>query len=1140
MSSTNRNRVAIRWMLGCLAVTSGLPQLFADEQGNRGYYRFPAVHDDTIVFVAEGDLWTVSLEGGNARRLTSHAGDELRPCLSPDGKTVAFAATYEGPTEVYTMPLDGGRPKRHTVEAESSQPVTWTPAGKLVYATQHFSTLPTTQLVAIDLETNGRRRIPLSQASDAAFAADGTIYFVRPRFHRQQVKRYQGGTARNIWKFREGDDEATLLTEEIAGEAHSPMWFDGRIYFITDTDGTMNIWSMDTEGRELRQHTEHSGWDVKSASLHHGRIVYRVGADLWKLDIDTGVQQRISIRLTSDLDQLRDKWVKDPLKQLSSAHLHPKGESVALVARGRLFVAPVGKGRLVRASREPGVRYRDAVFLPDGKRILTLSDESGEIEFWSLAARGLGPARQLTTDGAILKWRGYPSPDSKRIAYSDKNYDLWIVDVESGRPTLVSKNREGIRGIAWSPDSRWLVYGQVAFNTYTQLLLYNIEQQTTTELTSDRVNSLSPAWSHDGRWLYFLSDRGLLSVTAGPWGPRQPEPYFDEPMKLYRLAMRRGVRSPFQPPDELHVRQQQAKEAKTNVPSPRRGEGGRRPDEGGSQSEKLAHGAKTLTISSTKESPADKPAATDEDADGEQGSAAEDTPLQIDLDGIARRVKPLPVPRGNFRSLAAGEKALFWLDRDGDGTHLMSLPIGNKTSKLTKVAAGVGMYELSADRQKLLIRKGTRLYVVDAKASQAKLEDHRVDLSSWSFVLNVREDWRQIFVDAWRLHRDYFYDPAMHGVNWSRVRQKYEPLVDRVTTRSELSDLIGQMVAELSTLHTSVRGGDLREGADDVSVPTLGARLVRDENAGGYRIDYIYQSDPDYPSELSPLSDPDLEVQHGDLIEAINGQPVLSTIDPHLLLREQEGKQVLLQLKDVDAEESREVIVIPTDDEAALRYRDWEYTRRQHVERAGEGKLGYVHLQAMGRNNLTEWYRNFYPVFNRQGLIIDVRHNRGGNIDSIILEKLLRKAWFYWQGRVGKPYWNMQYAFRGHLVVLCNEYTASDGEAFAEGFRRLGLGQVIGTRTWGGEIWLTSSNRLSDGGIATAAEFGVYGPERKWLIEGHGVEPDVVVDNLPHATFRGQDAQLDAAIEHLQALIAQDPRDIPEPPVYPDKSFDYP
>ncbi len=394
------------------------------------------------------------------------------------------------------------------------------------------------------------------------------------------------------------------------------------------------------------------------------------------------------------------------------------------------------------------------------------------------------------------------------------------------------------------------------------------------------------------------------------------------------------------------------------------------------------------------------------------------------------------------------------------------------------------------------------------------------------------------------MHRDWFYAPNMRGVNWIDMRKKYEPLVDRVTTREELSDLIGQMIAELSILHRSVVRGDRRRGNDLIVVANLGARLVRKENAGGYLIDYIYQSDPDYPSQLSPLADPDLDISVGDVIEKIHGVPVLSTLDPHLLLRDQQGKRVLLTLKKSGDEKSTEAIVVPMASDFGLRYRDWEYTRRLEVEKRSDNKIGYVHLQAMSPvtsrgSNLNEWYREFYPVFNRKGLIIDVRHNQGGTIDSIILEKLLRRAWFYWQGRVGDPTWNMQYAFRGHMVVVCDANTASDGEAFAEGFRQLGLGKVIGTRTWGGEVWLSRSNVLSDGGVASTGETGVDGPERKWLIEGHGVEPDIVVDNLPHETFKGKDAQREAAIKHLQKLIKKDPREVPKPPKYPDKSFDY-
>jgi tricorn protease len=1090
-------RHGIAGVLICLVI--GTAPRVARADGLPGYYRFPVIHGNTIAFVAEGDVWTVGVEGGVARRLTSHPGEEMHPRISPDGRLIAFAAEYEGPTEVYTMPIGGGPPVRRTFAAEPSIPVGWTPDGKLIYTTRHFSTLPDAQLITIDLASGRGERVPLSQASEAAVDREGTIYFVRPAFHQQAVKRYQGGTARKIWRFSPHGKEAENLTADFPGESHSPMWDNGRVYFVTDRDGTMNVWSMKDKGGDLRQHTKHSGWDVQSADLQQGRIVYQLGADIWMFDIKTGVDHIVPITLASDFDQLRETWVQRPIEHLSSAHLHPTGNSVVLTARGRVFVAPAKGGRFVIASRKKGVRYRDACFMPDGKQLLALSDETGELEFCTLPTRGVGAGTTITKDGKILRGRGYPSPDGEHFAYADKNHDLWVVDVDDGKGKLISAHREGVSDVVWSPDSHWIVFSETALNTYRQLKLYELENRTTTALTSDRVNSFSPAWSPDGAWLYFLSDRSLHSLVSGTWGPRQPEPYFDKPNQIFRLALRAGLRSPFQSTDELHP-------ATPAVPV-RTGTGAAEPQ------------SSANTNRPTK-------------------------PIRIDLDGIQRRIKAVPVPAGNLQNLAVNRRALFWLERESGRngkTHLMAIEIGNQGNKPERLLLDVHSYELSANGQKILARKENEFFIFDASpVPSAKLAEGKVDLGAWHYSIDMREDLRQMFVDAWRLHRDYFYDPAMHGVNWKAVREKYKPLVNRVTTRSELNDLIGQMVGELSVLHSAVRGGEHRHGSDQIPLPTLGARLERDDNKGGYRIEHIYRSDPDFPGELSPLADPDLGIKEGDVIEAINGETVLSQAAPEMLLRNQQGRQVLLKIRAAKAKEAREVIVIPVADETSLRYRDWEYTRRQRVESQGQGKIGYVHLRAMTGNDLSEWYRSFYPVFERQGLIIDVRHNRGGNIDSIILEKLMRKSWFYWKGRVGVPYWNMQAAFRGHLVVLCDEHTASDGEAFTEGFRRLGLGKVIGTRTWGGEIWLTSSNLLSDGGVATAAEFGVYGPERKWLIEGHGVDPDIVVDNLPHAIFNGGDAQLDAAIKHLQEAIAKDPRPVPAPPSYPDKSFRYP
>ena len=422
------------------------------------------------------------------------------------------------------------------------------------------------------------------------------------------------------------------------------------------------------------------------------------------------------------------------------------------------------------------------------------------------------------------------------------------------------------------------------------------------------------------------------------------------------------------------------------------------------------------------------------------------------------------------------------------------------------------------------------------KVEVSDLSKSKIDLSGWRFPITPREDWKQIFTDAWRMERDYFYDKNMHGVDWDAMHAKYLPLVDRITTRNELSDLIGRFVGELSALHTSVGGGDRRTDPKNITVASLGAEFSRDVANKGYKIDYIYQVDPDYPDEKSPLDDPYLDVRVGDIVTKVNGRDALSSVDMGELIRNQANKQVRLSL--VRGTTKRDIIVKPLRNEFNLRYRDWEYGKRLEVETKGKDSIGYLHLRAMGNNDISQFYREFYPVFNKSGLILDVRYNWGGNIDSFILEKLLRKAWMYWKGRSGKPSWNMPYSFRGHIVVLVNENTYSDGEAFADGFKKLELGTTIGTRTWGGEIWLNSNNRLTDNGIARAPMFGVYGDNGEWLIEGHGFVPDIEIDNLPHATFKGEDAQLDAAIELLQKLMKEDPRAVPPPPDHPDKSFE--
>ncbi len=1066
--------------------------------GRNGYYRFPAVHGTTVVFTSEGDLWSVSTQGGAAVRLTTHTGLETYPAISPDGTTVAFTAQYEGPAEVYTMPLAGGLPVRRTFAGQMSTVVGWTPDGKILYATQKYATLPNTQLVVLDPKTNAEALLPLAQAADGSFdAAGGTLFFTRLPFQGSYTKRYKGGTAQNLWKFASGSAEASPLTADYPGTSKNPMFWRGRVYFVSDRDGTMNLWSMDSGGKDLRQHTFHKGFDVSSPSLDGGRIVYQLVADLRLYDTASGNDGKIDITLPSDFDQMREKWVAKPADYLTSAHLSPSGDRIALVSRGRVFIAPAGDGRWIKVGPQDGVRSRAARFLGEGKNLIVLSDETGEWEFHRFPADGLGKEEPLTAGAGVIRFDGLPSPDGKWIAFADKDFKLWLFGIDRKNLSRVAESPNGMfEDLAWSPDSRWLAFVQGADNQFQQIMLLEVATGRITALTNDRVDSYNPAWSPDGKWLYFLSDRYFRSAVGSPWGSGQPEPYFDKTTKIYAMALTAKEIFPFAPANELN---QEPREDK---------------------------GPKEAKDSRTPAPKAEKPAAF---------------PVAIDLAGIQDRVFEVPLPAGVYSGLSVADKFLFVIDRESRAAgrnKLQAVEIRNRNIQAKTVLEDVRGFELSADGKKILLFKDTDLYVLDASGSAPpSLPEKKVDLSRWTFSIDPRQEWRQMFIDAWRMERDYFYDRNLHSADYQRLLDRHRPFVERVSDRSELNDLLAHLVGELSALHTFVRGGDLRQGTDSVAPSSLGAKLARDEAAGGYRIVHIYKSDPEYPERCSPLARPMTGIGEGDVITSINGAPVIAAADPSLLLRNTAGQQVLLELKPAGGGAAFRAIVYPMTPsaESDLRYAEWEYTRRLEVEKASAGDFGYVHLRAMGGDNYTEWVKNFYPVFDRKGLIIDVRHNRGGNIDSWILEKLLRRAWFYWQGRVGNPTWNMQYAFRGHMVVLCDEFTASDGEAFAEGFRRLGLGKVLGTRTWGGEIWLSSSNVLVDRGLASAAETGVYGPEGEWLIEGHGVDPDVVIDNLPHATFGGKDAQLEAAVRHLQELLKKQPVEVPKHPPYPDK-----
>lgn len=1121
----------------------------AEVAPQRGYFRQPAIDSQGIVFVSEGDLWRTGLSGGIAQRLTSHLAAESLPAISPDGKQVAFTGRYEGPAEVYVMPLAGGTPTRLTYDGDGAQVQGWTPDGRVIYSSPRLSGKPDNRLYTIAPLKRDVRAIPLNEAAEACYAGQA-LYFTRRGALGDNVKGYRGGLAQNIWRYDEGK-EALPLTKSYAGTSRQPMCAGERIYFLSDRDSTFNLWSMNRTGQELQQHTSHRDFDIRGASVSaDGRkIAYQRGADIHVFDIAAKSDTRLGITLQSDFEHVRTRWVKTPWDFVTSVEASPTGDRVAITARGQVFVAPVGSGRRVEATRASDVRARSAAFAHDGKTVFAFADKSGEMELWRYPANGVGEGKQLTKNASVLRQRFWPSPDGKSVLHTDKDRRLYLLNLASGEDKEIDRSAfDQHEEVVWSSDSRWMVMEKTTSNGFSGLTLVEISRGRKTTLTSDRYHARDASVSPDGKWLYFLSDRHLQSVVGSPWGQRNPEPFFDRQTKIYALALDANARWPFLPKDELQKPEPEKKPDVDKKPADKKTEPDTKP-----QLEKKPDPAKTIVPTEPAEpkgeSDSEKTAdniANEKTTAGSGAVSPSATTVNVKLEGLTERLYEVPVPPGNYSQLATDGKRLYFRVTEataGERKHsLRSVAIEAPNPVPPTVELffdDVRAWQLTRDRKKILIRKANELWVFDAGKSPPPPTEHAkfaINLRDWTFPVDPREEWKQIFIDAWRMHRDYFYDKNMHGVDWKKVRAQYEPLVARVADRAELNDVIAQMIAEVAALHSQVGAPDIRKGEDAIDVAALAADVVRTDS--GFRITRVYSGDPELLDERSPLAKSEVNVVAGETIVAINGVSAKSAVSLGELLRNQVGKQVLVQVSNA-AGKNRDVIVTPISArrDRDIRYLAWERERQARVDQIGNKRIGYVHLQAMGPNDIARWVREFYPVYQRDGLIIDLRNNRGGNIDSWIIEKLQRRAWHFWQTRGSdQPFTNQQVVFRGHTVALIDANTYSDGETMAQGLRRLGIAPLIGMTTAGAGIWLSDQNLLRDNGIARAAEFGSFvddGKERAWITEGTGVAPDMEIDNLPFATFNGADTQLDAAIKYLNEKIAKEPVKTPVMPAFP-------
>ncbi|QYJ79762.1 S41 family peptidase [Shewanella acanthi] len=1071
----------LRHSVACCMLALGtlsFSQVFAsDSNVNQGYYRAPALKDNTLVFTAEGDLWTQTLGQKQASRLTSLPSEELGAAISNDGKWVAYVANYEGASEVYVIPTAGGLAKRVSFENSRVRVQGWTAKGEVLYSTDAgFGPANNWMLRTVNPASLLTTDLPLADAVEGVIDdANQYVYFTRfgLQVTGDNAKVYRGGAKGELWRFKLGTNlEAELLSDKHEGSVRQPMLWQDRLYFISDSDGNDNLWSMALDGSDSKQLTHYQDWQMRGARMDNGKVVFQQGADIRVFDIAANTDSRLEIELTSDFAQRREHWVKNPMEYATSANLNLSGDKVVVTARSHVAIAGIDGSRLIEVALPGTYRVRNALMSQDGKFVYAISDMSGQQEIWQFPADGSNGAKQLTKDGHTLRMSLSLSKDGRYLAHDDNDGNVFLLDLKKNTNQKIISNGEGLgpyADIVWSSDSRFIALTKSEIGKQRpQVVLYSLEENKAQALTSDKYESYSPTFSRDGQWLYFLSNRQFSATPSSPWGDRNMGPVFDKRSQVFAIALVKNAKFPFSKPTELTTKEAEKADAKDSVAS-----------------------------------------------------------VKVDWDGINERLWQVPVESGNYSQLQAADGRLYLLDQPiGDETQpdLKTIKFSAQKAKAEIFAEDVASYTLSADGKKLMLRKHSNdksLLIVDSGDKLGDTDNAKVQTEQWQLAISPMLEWQQMFEDAWLMHRDSFFDTNMRGLDWQATKAKYQPLLERLTDRNELNDIFMQMMGELNALHSQVRGGDLPKDPDAATAASLGARLQQTKD--GVKIAHIYRTDAELPSQASPLSKIEVDAKDGDLVLAINGTRVNTVADVTRLLRNQQNKQVLLQLK--RGGESHKTVVVPVSskDDSQLRYLDWVNHNSAAVTKAAEGKIGYLHLNAMSGSDIESFVREFYTNYDKDGLIIDVRRNRGGNIDSWIIEKLLRRAWMFWQPTHGSANTNMQQTFRGHLVVLTDELTYSDGETFSAGIKSLGLAPLIGKQTAGAGVWLSGRNALTDKGMARVAEYPQYALDGRWVLEGHGVTPDIEVDNLPFATFNGQDAQLEKAISYLKDQMAKQP-----------------